>query len=152
VSAALRRVIAMIALFGVFLIPLASSSLGGLTQLVTCKATESVGFTLIIPAHGRPSIITSETFTRGAPAPANCPGLDMNLQAGFGRPGAVFIELTINNTTRHAWEGTVVVHLGRLSVPVPVGRVPAHTRRTSRVDVKPGVGAHEVAGQLLVGP
>ena len=142
----------MIGLFGVFLIPLASSSLGGLTQLVTCKATESVGFTLVIPAHGKPSIITSETLTRGASAPPSCPGLNMNLSAGFERTSSVFIELTINNTTPHAWEGTVVVHLGPLAVPVPLGRVPAHSRRSSRVDVNPGVGAHEVAGQLLVGP
>jgi hypothetical protein len=152
VSPALRRVIAVLGLFGVFLIPIASSSLGGLTQLVTCKATESVGFTLVIPSQGQPSIITSETITRGAPLPPSCPGLKMNLQAGFGHPGSVFIELSINNTSRYAWEGTVVVHLGKLAVPVPVGRVPARSVRSSRVDVKPGIGAHEVAGQLLVGP
>lgn len=148
----LRRLVASIAFFAIFLIPIATSSLGGLTQLVTCKAQEAVGFTLVIPSHGQPTIITSESLERGAAPAGTCPGLAMNLQAGFGNSGSVFIELAIRNTSRYAWEGTVVVHLGHLALPVPVGRIAAGAVGRSRVDVSPGTGAHEVVGQLLVGP
>ncbi|MHB1444813.1 MAG: hypothetical protein ACYCTI_00920 [Acidimicrobiales bacterium] len=148
----LQRAAAVVAFFAVFLIPIATSSLGGLTQLVTCKATEAVGFTLVVPSHGEPTIITSESLQRGQPATVSCPGLNLNLQAGFARTGGVFIELNIHNNSRFAWEGTVVVHLGSLNLPVPVGRILAGQVRRSRVDVIPGVGAHQVDGQLLVGP
>ena len=148
----LRRTVAIIGFFAVFLIPVATSSLGGLTQLVTCKATEAVGFTLVVPSHGPPTIITSESLQRGQHATSGCPGLDLSLQAGFGHTGALFIQLSIHNNSRNAWEGTVVVHLGSLNLPVPVGRILAGQVGSSRVDVNPGVGAHEVNGQLLVGP
>jgi len=152
VKPSLQRAAAIIGFFAVFLIPVATSSLGGLTQLVTCKATEAVGFTLVVPSHGAPTIITSESLQRGQPVTAGCPGLNLNLQAGFGHTGALFIQLSIRNNSRYAWEGTVVVHLGSLTLPVPVGRIPAGRVGSSRVDVNPGVGAHEVGGQLLVGP
>jgi len=152
VKPSLQRAAAIIGFFAVFLIPIATSSLGGLTQLVTCKATESVGFTLVVPSHGAPTIITSQSLQRGQRAAVGCPGLNLNLQAGFVRTGAVFIELNIHNSSRFAWEGTVVVHLGTLDLPVPVGRIPAGQVGSSRVDVNPGVGSHEVDGQLLVGP
>ena len=148
----LQRTAAIIGFFAVFLIPIATSSLGGLTQLVTCKATQAVGFTLVVPSHGEPTIITSESLQKGQRPTGGCPGLNLNLQAGFGHTGALFIELNIRNNSRYVWQGTVVVHLGTLDLPVPIGRIPAGQVGSSRVDVNPGAGAHEVGGQLLVGP
>ncbi|MHB1854087.1 MAG: hypothetical protein ACYCSJ_10980 [Acidimicrobiales bacterium] len=148
----LQRAAAIIGFFAVFLIPIATSSLGGLTQLVTCKATEAVGFTLVVPSHGEPTIITSESLQKGRPAAAGCPGLKLRLEAGFAHSGSLFLQLSIHNNTHYAWEGTVVVHLGSLTLPVPIGRIPAGHVGSSRVNVNPGVGAHEVDGQLLVGP
>ena len=147
----LRSKIALVVLLGAFLIPVGTSSLRGLTHILTCSDAEEVPFTLVNPPEGAPSILSSATLTRGA-ARGICGGLVLDLGAQPAGPGRVALDLTIANETDSDWHGTVKLRIGATSVPVDIGAIKAKGREVDTVRVKLEPGAIEVQASLLVGP
>jgi hypothetical protein len=151
VPPALRSRIALLALLGAFLIPIAMSSLRGLTHVLTCHEEAEIPFTLITPADGEPVIVSSTSITRGD-AEGVCGGLVLDLGVGPAGPGRVALRLPITNRTEFDWHGTVRLRLGKTVVPVDIGEIKAGETGVDTLRVKVPNGEIEVNGSLLIGP
>ena len=147
----LRSRLALIGLFGIFLIPLGLSSLDGLTHITTCHAGTRAPFTLQIPASGDPLVTSAATLT---PEDANglCGGLTLDMAVAPDRPGHVRVTLPITNNTRYTWRGSVKLAVRGTSVPVGIGEIEPGETKADSVSVKIGTGTHTVRGTLLIGP
>jgi hypothetical protein len=147
----LRSKIALVVLLGAFLIPIGTSSLRGLTHVLTCSDPEEVPFTLVNPEGGPPVIASSATLTRGADRGV-CGGLVLDVGAQPGRHDRVNVQLTIANATAEDWQGTVKLKVGDTTVPVGIGRIKARATAVDTVEVRVKPGSTDVQGSLLVGP
>lgn len=148
---ALRSRIALVVLLGTFLIPIATSSLRGLTHVLTCRDEAEIPFTLIVPERGDPVIVSSRAIVRGAPEGV-CGGLVLDMGVGPGGPGRVELRLPITNRTDFDWQGTVRLRLGDVAVPVEIGQIRAGETAEDSVRVKVSPGEIELHGSLLIGP
>lgn len=151
---AFRRHAALACLFGILLIPLSVSSLGGLTQIVTCRDQASVPFTLGTSTTGHPLILSAESLVRRSPLGPACAGLSLSMSVGPASVGRVLVVLDFHNATAFSWAGAVALHLGSLQSAVPVGRIGANSTRRTRllVLVGPASAGTSLSGRLLVGP
>jgi len=149
--ASLRSKIALVVLLGAFLIPVGTSSLRGLTHILTCSDPEEVPFTLVNPEQGDPVIASSATATRGDPRGV-CGGLVLDLGAQPAGPGKVALDLTIANETNDDWHGTVKLKVGGTTVPVDIGAIKGKASQVDTVEVRVKPGSLEVNASLLVGP
>lgn len=155
----LRSRLALIVLLGTFLIPLGTSSLRGLTHVLTCQQAEDVPFSLIVPERGDPVIVSSTTITRGDDRSV-CGGLTFDLAvgpvpdgaAGAGDPGRIELLLPITNGSDFDWRGTVRLRLGDETIPVDIGAIRNGQTETETITVDLGAGDHQVQGSLLLGP
>ena len=146
-----RSRVALLALLAVFLIPLATSSLDGLTHVLTCHQSTRAPFTLEVPERGRPTILSSQTFERGDEN-GLCGGLTLDIAVGSDTPGHLKIRLPITNHSKYTWHGSVKLRLGSTSVPVNVGTIRAGQTVSSTVRVRVDPGNHNISGSLLIGP
>ncbi len=148
---ALRSKLALAVLFGTFLIPVTSSSLRGLTHLLTCRGAADIPFTLVVPEQGKPVIVSSNVVVRGQPTGV-CGGLVLDMAVGRSQVGEVTLRLPITNRTEYDWRGTVRLVVNGETVPVDIGevRAGATVEDSVRVAVKPG--SVEIGGSLLIGP
>jgi hypothetical protein len=147
----LRSKIALVALLAAFLIPVGTSSLRGLTHILTCSGPEEVPFTLVNPEVGEPSILSSATLARGAERGV-CGGLVLDVAAQPDGPGRVLLDLSIVNQASEDWHGTVQLRVGDTTVPVAIGAIAARATEEDTVQVRVSPGAVEVNAALLVGP
>lgn len=148
---ALRSRIALFALLGAFLIPIGTSSLRGLTHVLTCNEEAEIPFTLIVPERGDPVIVSSRVIERGQPEGV-CGGLVLDMGVGPGTQGRVLLRLPITNRTDFDWHGTVRVSFGDTVIPVDIGEIRAGETGADTVEVKVSPGEVEVEGSLLIGP
>lgn len=150
-ASSLRSRVALVALIGLFLIPLMTSSLNGLTHVITCTADSQTPFTVTVPAAGPPTITSAETFDRTT-ARGLCGDLSLSMGVAERQHGSVRVLLPITNRSRYRWHGTVRLLLGRTSVPVGVGTISPGTTRLTHVDLNVGGGVTQLSGSLLIGP
>jgi hypothetical protein len=152
----LRSRIALLALLGVFLIPIGMSSLRGLTHVLTCQEAAETPFQLIIPKKGDPILTSSSRLTRDQPtelcARKGEAGLSLEMGAKEIANQQVAMVTTITNASRFPWRGTVKLLLGKTSIPVDIGEIPAGQSATDEVPFNLDPGDHEVNGSLLIGP
>src|SRR5258708_10950637 len=134
---------ALFALLGVLLIPIAPSSLNGLTHVLTCQQRTQAPFTLQVPAQGPPTILSAVTLSRGKSAEL-CGGLTLDMAVQQASAGKVRVLLPITNHTRYPWRGSVKLILGHTSVPVDIGEVHSGSTREGHVDVRVDQGQHEI--------
>lgn len=147
-----RSFLALVALLGAFLIPVFSSSLRGLTHVLTCREKAETPFTMIIPTSGPPQVVSSVRLTREKGREL-CGGLELDLRGRAAGPGKVVMTVAITNRTPSAWKGTVQLVLeGETSLPVNIGSVPAGRTASDAVEFSLREGAHELGGSLLIGP
>jgi hypothetical protein len=154
----LRSRIALLALLGVFLIPIGMSSLRGLSHVLTCQEEAETPFQLLIPRKGDP-ILTSATgrITRDEPT-ALCAakkgeeGLSLEMGAKELGKRRIAMVTTITNQSGSPWRGTVKLLLGKTSIPVDIGEIPAGKSASDEVPFDLEIGEHEVNGSLLIGP
>jgi len=151
VTSVLRSRLALLGLFGIFLIPLGLSSLHGLTHVITCRAGTRAPFTLAVSERGEPMVTSAATLTPDA-AKGLCGGLVLDMAVGADRPGRVRVTLPITNNTRYTWRGSVKLVVRGTSVPVSIGEIEPGRTRAESVSVKIGPGSHAVRGTLLIGP
>ena len=151
VPTVLRSRLALLGLFGIFLIPVGLSSLDGLTHVITCRAGTRAPFTLEVPARGAPLVTRAATLTPEE-ATGQCGGLVLDMAVSADRPGHVRVTLPITNNTRYTWRGSVKLVVRGTSVPVSIGEIEPGRTRAESVSVKIGPGSHAVRGTLLIGP
>lgn len=119
--------------------------------MVTCKEATNVPFTVSVPASAAPTVSSAATFTREDTS-SLCGGLRLDMRVGRVDNDTLRLTLPIQNGTKHAWQGTVKLNLGKTVVPVRIGKIPAGQTRqqTVRFNVDPGM--HDINGSLLIGP
>ena len=146
-----RARIALAALLGIFLIPMITSSLNGLTHVLTCSAATPSSFTIEAPDNAPPVILSAITVSRDQDT-SLCGGLTLNM--GVSKPDADKVELTvpITNNTKFPWRGSVSLVLDAKTVPIDIGEIQPGGTETARVQVKVDAGHHEIDGTLLIGP
>ena len=142
----LRSRLALAALLGAFLIPIGTSSLRGLTHVLTCRQQTHVPFTIDIP-----NITSSQRITRNEPLEL-CGGLTLNLRVKQLAADKIQVALPITNHTRYTWQGSVSLNVAGTSVPVRIGTVKPGQTSTDTIDVKIPHGSHTIDGSLLIGP
>jgi len=135
---------------GVLLIPVVSSSLDGLTHVLTCQGSTNAPFTLEVPPQGPATILSAVTIQRGQHQ--ICGGLSLDIGVHKLTASKVQVILPIANHTRYRWRGSVNLHLGHTSVPVNVGEIRPGATRSAHVDVHIDPGEHAIGGSLLIGP
>lgn len=147
----LRSRLALLALIGVFLIPIGMSSLRGLTHVLTCKESAETPFTLITPEGMPPQLLSSSRIEVGDSAYV-CGGLSLNMGARAEGPGRVSMVLPITNNSEYPWKGSVTLVVGGTSIPASIGEIPAGETRQDVLDLELDPGTQEVNGSLLIGP
>jgi hypothetical protein len=146
--------VAVVAFLGVFLIPLFSSSLRGLTHVLTCQDEVATPFTLIVPEDGPPQVLSSITLERGVDATL-CGGLTLDLRASGAGPGNIKMTVVINNATENVWQGSVSLALEgerRVTFPVTIGELGPGEDSSDTITISLPKGNHELGGSLLIGP
>jgi|SRR5918999_1198858 hypothetical protein len=147
----LRSKVALLALLGAFLIPIVTSSLRGLTHVLTCREGVRTPFTLFIREDAPPQMVTS-TFMSRSDTPGICGGLSIDLGARVADRRHLEMVIPITNQSSYIWRGTVKLQLDGISIPVGVGAVSAGKTETDTVTLTLDEGAHELTGSLLIGP
>lgn len=147
----LRSRLALLALIGVFLIPIGMSSLRGLTHVLTCKESAETPFTLITPEGMPPELLSSSRISIDDEE-FLCGGLSLNMGARAEGPGRVSMVLPITNHSEYVWKGSVTLVVGGTSIPARIGEIPAGETRRDVVELKLEPGTQEVTGSLLIGP
>src|SRR3546814_12355066 len=121
---ALRAQVALVGLLAVLLIPIGTSSLRGLTHILTCQDDSATPFSLVVPDEGPPTISSSTVIERPAPgeAPSDqlCGGLTLDLVMRATGTNRAELSLAIANESAYGWRASV--HLRP-----PATLLPPHT-------------------------
>lgn len=153
----LRAQVALIGLLAVMLIPIGTSSLRGLTHILTCRGTSATPFSVGVPAEGLPIVSSSAVIERGADGaaetPTVCGALSLELLIASRQPDRADVSLSITNHSRLGWHGTVQIQLDQTRIPIAIGAIGPNDTATSRVTLQLTAGrTYEVEGTLLIGP
>jgi len=154
---ALRAQVALIGLLAVLLIPIGTSSLRGLTHILTCKDQSATPFSVVVPEEGAPTISSSTVIERtpeGEPASNEiCGGLTLDLIMGAATTNRAEMTLAITNNTDYGWRGSVQLKLGDTTVPIDIGGIESGQQASDTFEVRLDRGrTYEIAGSLLIGP
>ena len=154
----LRSRIALFAMLGIFLIPIATSSLRGLTHTLTCEEEVATPFTLLIPPKGGEPVLASSTgrITREKKETlceqGRGEGLTIDMGAKSLSETRVAMVVPITNRSDLEWRGTVKLIFDRTSIPIDIGAIPAGETVTKEVPFNLDPGEHQINGSLLIGP
>jgi hypothetical protein len=143
--------VALFAFVGAFLVPLALSSLRGLTHILVCTEEAGTPFTLAVPHEGLAQLTSSERIARGRQDDI-CAGLSLDLAARDAGRGRVAVLVPITNRSDFGWHGSVKLELGQTSLPVRIGSIPPGQTRSDQLMLRLPPGKHELNGSLLIGP
>lgn len=146
----LRSRLALLALLGAFLIPIGMSSLRGLTHVLTCKEEARQPFTVVV-TDGQPEVLSSMRIGRGDTGQL-CGGLTLETQARSHGSNKMTLIFPITNHTDDLWRGTVSAVIGKTTVPIDIGEIPAGETRRGTVELDLPPGSTEMNGSLLLGP
>lgn len=152
--ATLRARMALALLLGIFLIPLSTSSLRGLTHVMTCSAAVDASLVIDNTSAEVPVLGSADAINVGDPAPVSCGGLVVDLQLSeTGRPDQTGVVVSIRNTSDTDWHGTVELDLDDTVVPVAIGSIDAgdSSSDTVTLHIDPD-RSYDISGTLLIGP
>jgi len=154
---ALRAQVALIALLGVLLIPIGTSSLRGLTHILTCQEAAATPFTIQVPEDGPPSIQSSSTIERDPDGKVQdasvCGGLTLDVLIGSETEERASVTLSITNGSEYGWRGTVQLQLDDIDIPIDIGEIRAGETATDEFELRLDAGSsYEIEGDLLIGP
>jgi hypothetical protein len=154
---ALRAQVALIGLLAVLLIPIGTSSLRGLTHILTCRDKSATPFSVEVPETG-PPIISSSTVIERDPSgevATNeiCGGLTLELVMGSRVENRADVTLVITNNSEFGWRGSVRLQLGDVPIPIDIGEIDAGATATDDFEIRLDSGrTYEIEGSLLIGP
>ncbi len=139
---------------GALLIPVAMSSLRGLTHVLTCQNLDKSSFTMLIPPEGgQVSLLSSTRVERDEVEAGLCDGLFLDMAARITEDGEVVqMEVPITNRSEFDWKGTVKLVLNGTSIPVDIGEIKSGETAVDTVDFSLDEGTFELQGSLLIGP
>ena len=154
---ALRAQVALITLLGVLLIPIGTSSLRGLTHILTCQQAAAAPFTIQVPEDGPPSIQSSNVIERNpdgsVPDRSVCGGLTLDVTIGSSEEDRADVTLAITNASEYGWRGSVQLQLDAVDIPIDIGEIAAGETATDDFELRLDAGSsYEIQGDLLVGP
>jgi hypothetical protein len=154
---ALRAQVALIALFGVLLIPIGTSSLRGLTHILTCQEAAAAPFTIQVPEDGPPSIQSSITIERdpdgSIPDTSVCGGLTLDVLIGSETEDRANVTLSITNGSEYGWRGSVQLQLDEIDIPIDIGEIGSGETASDEFELRLDEGStYEIQGDLLIGP
>lgn len=154
---ALRAQVALIGLLAVLLIPIGTSSLRGLTHILTCRERSATPFTVQVPEEGPPVILSSTVIERDPSGEVVsqevCGGLTLDLIMGSRVENRADVTLAITNSSDYGWRGSVQLRLGDLPIPIDIGKIDAGSTATDDFELRLDTGrTYEITGNLLVGP
>jgi hypothetical protein len=143
--------VALFAFVLAFAVPLAASSLRGLTHVLVCAEEAGTPFTLAVLREGPPLLTSSTRVARGREE-GICGGLSLDLGARNAGREKVAVVVPITNRSDLEWHGSVKLELGSTSLPVRIGSIPAGHTRSDELTLRLPPGTHELDGSLLIGP
>lgn len=154
---ALRAQVALIGLLAVLLIPIGTSSLRGLTHVLTCRDRSATPFAVEVPEDGAPVISSSTVIERdpSGEVVSNevCGGLVLDLVMGTRDDTSTEVTLLITNNSDYGWRGSVQLNLGDTPIPIDIGEIGAGDTAQDTFDLHLDSGRrYEIEGNLLVGP
>ena len=154
---ALRAQVALITLLGVLLIPIGTSSLRGLTHILTCQEAAAAPFTIQVPEEGPPSIQSSAAIERNpdgsVPDPSVCGGLTLDVFIGGDEEDRADVTLAITNSSEFGWRGSVRLELDAVAIPIDIGDIGAGETASDSFVLRLDEGSeYEIEGDLLIGP
>lgn len=151
VPALLRPRLAVLVLFGVFLIPVVLSSLRGLTHVVSCTREIARPFEVAVGDEERPVITGSAVVEAGAEQ--QCGGaLNVDVSVSARGPNEIAVTVPITNEGPTAWRGTVRLRVGNTVIPFQIGLVAAGETRSETIVLRLPEGTTGFSGSLLIGP
>src|SRR3546814_14502045 len=104
---ALHAQVALVGLLAVLLIPIGTSSLRGLTHILTCQDDSATPFSVVVPDEGPPTISSSTVIERPAPGEAPrdqiCVGLTLDLVMSAPAPTRAALPLATPPQSAHGW-------------------------------------------------
>ena len=159
----------MLVLFALLLIPIATSSLRGLTHILTCEQPSTTPFSIVGPGKGGddpPTLLSSTDIKRGDAEKDGggqvettdktvCKGLALDMAAELSEQDRrqVAMVLTIENRSSNLWRGTVSLLLEDTRIPVNIGEIAPGKSKSEEVDLRLDAGTQrELTGSLLIGP
>lgn len=138
-----------------FLIPIGTSSLRGLTHILTCADEVGTAISITPPfAPGEePTLLSSRLIEEGED-PLICEALDVELAIGsYDEPtGEIELLVTVRNVSESDWRGTIQLEVGSTTIPIAVGSIRADDEIVSAPVVRGRDDTLEVQGSLLIGP
>jgi hypothetical protein len=154
---ALRAQVALIGLLAVLLIPIGTSSLRGLTHILTCRDKSATPFSVEVPESGPPIISSSTVIERdasgGVASNEICGGLTLDLEIGSRVENRADVTLLITNNSEFGWRGSVQLRLGSTPIPIDIGQIDAGSTATDDFQLRLDAGRrYEIEGSLLIGP
>ena len=154
---ALRAQVALIGLLAVLLIPIGTSSLRGLTHILTCQEDSAAAFTIDVPADGPPTISSSAVIERNPDGTVKthelCGGLTLDVLMGSRRAERADVTLAITNNSDYGWRGSVQVRLDDTTIPIDIGDIDAGETATDDFELRLDAGTtYAIEGRLLIGP
>ncbi len=153
---ALRAQVALIALLGVLLIPIGTSSLRGLTHVLTCQESAVAPFSIEVPEDGLPFITSSSSFERNpdgsVPDSSVCGGLTLDLQIGAAEEDRADVTVAITNGSEYGWRGSVQLELDDIDIPIDIGEIGSGETATDEFQLRLDEGStYSIEGDLLIG-
>ena len=154
---ALRAQVALIGLLAVMLIPIGTSSLRGLTHILTCRGTSATPFSVEVPSRGLPIVSSSSVIERHADGSVDtheiCGGLTLDLRIASREHDRADVILAITNHSRLGWHGSVQVRLDGTRIPIAIGAIGPRSTATDELTVRlTARRTYVVDGTLLIGP
>lgn len=138
-----------------FLIPVATSSLRGLTHVLTCadEVGTSISISPGLEPGEPPTLLSSQVLVAGED-PLICEALEVELSIGSFDEATGDTELLVDVTNRSEldWRGTVQLSIGGTRVPLAVGRIATGETVSATPTIRTATDQVEVEGQLLIGP
>jgi len=148
----LRAKMALVALFAILLIPIYTSSLRGLTHVLSCDEQTDAEFAVQVDDEGEAILSSSQVITRGEDRTL-CGGLVVDFIVGTVEPGELEITMSITNTSEDDWHGTVGLEFDGIDIPVGIGAIDAGEVASETVNGRIRNGHdYVIEGRLLIGP
>ena len=155
---ALRAQVALVGLLAVLLIPIGTSSLRGLTHILTCRDRSATPFSVDVPETGPPTISSSTVIERD-PSSGDvvskevCGGLTLDLVMGNRVDNDTDVTLRITNNSKYGWRGSVQLKLGDTQIPIDIGEIDAHSTAEDSFELRLDANRrYDIVGNLLIGP
>ncbi len=147
----------MIGLLAVLLIPIGTSTLRGLTHVLTCRERSATPFSIDVAESGAPTILSSTVVERdpsGAVVSDEvCGGLRLDIEVGSRVENRADVTLAITNNSPYGWRGSVRLMLGGTPLPISIGKIDAGETARDNIELRLDAGRrYEIEGSLLVGP